>query len=273
LAWSCSFKLGVQAVLEREEIEMDMKPPFFRPVKEYLRESFICNEDGTEVFDDKVTWKYDQDHKISEIYQYDPKTKFSESSCYTYDKDQNLKEVTVTIEDGEQKKHLIYEYKDNNLDQIIEIAGDYKIVTKYDDYGNPSEKQTFTRADLQISATIFINLYDENGRLVEKHTVFPSNESERIDKFQYNEAGRLIEEQKIRRQLVSIVKHSYNGKGDLILSDFNPGESNHETLKKEIVYNENDDIIEIKEYRKGWCYQDHNDEFGLTGIARYSYVR
>jgi YD repeat-containing protein len=252
---------------------MDEKPPFSSPVKEYMMESYICNEDGTEVLDNKATWKYNQDHTISEIYQYDPKTRFSESSRYSYDKDRNLMEVTVNIEDGEQKKHLIYDYKDNFLDRITEIAGDYKIVTRYDDCGNPSEKQTFTRADLQISTTMFVNLYDENGRLVEKHTVFPANESEWIDKFQYNAAGRLIEEQKTRRQLVSTVKHSYNGKGDLILSDFNPGESNHETLKKEIIYNRNDDIIEIKEYRKGWCYQDHNDEFGLTGIARYSYVR
>ena len=120
---------------------------------------------------------------------------------------------------------------------------------------------------------MYVNLYDENGRLVEKHTIFPSGDSDWIDKFQYNDAGLLIEEQKIRRQLVSIVKHSYNDKGDLILSDFNPGEPNHETLKKEIVYNENNDIVEIKEYRKGWCYQDRNDEFGLTGIFRYSYVR
>ena len=49
--------------------------------------------------------------------------------------------------------------------------------------------------------------------------------------------------------------------------------SDHEMLKKEIVYNENDDITEIKEYRKGWCYQDRNDEFALTGIFKYSYVR
>jgi hypothetical protein len=252
---------------------MDMKPPFSIPVKEYSMESYICDDDGTEVLDNKVTWKYNQDRQISEISLYDPKTKFSEFSRYTYDADQNLEEVTVKIEDGEQKKQLLYEYKDDMLDQITEIAGDYKTVTKYDDYSNPSEKQTFTNADLQISTTMFINLYDQNGRMVEKHTIFPSNDVEWIDKFQYDEAGRLIEEQKIRRQLVSIVKHSYNDKGDLILSDFNPGQPNHEMLKREIVYSGNEDIVEIKEYRKGWCYQDHNDEFGLTGIARYTYVR
>jgi hypothetical protein len=252
---------------------MDMKPPFSSPVKEYSMESYIPDEDGKEVLDNKVTWKYNQNYKISEIYQYDPKTKFSELSSYTYDEDQNLKEVTVKIEDGEQKKHLIYEYKDNLLDQIIEIASGLKIVTKYDDCGNPSEKQTFAGEDLPISTTMYVNLYDENGRLIEKHTVFPSRDSDRIDKFQYDDAGMLIEEQNIRHQLVSTLKHSYNDKGDLILSDFNPGESNYETLKKEIVYNENNDIVEIKEYRKGWCYQDRNDEFGLTGIFKYSYIR
>jgi hypothetical protein len=252
---------------------MDLKPPFSSPVKEYSMESYICNEDGKEVLDNKITWKYNHNHKISEIYQYDPKTQFSELSCYAYDQDQNLKAVTVKIEDGEQKKRLIFEYKDNMLDQIVEIAGDYKIVTKCDDYGNPSEKQTFTGADVLISTTMYVNLYDENSRLVEKHTVFPSGDSDWIEKFQYNDAGLLIEEQKIRHQLVSTVKHSYNNKGDLILSDFNPGESNHEMMKKEIVYNENNDIIEIKEYRKGWCYQDRNDEFGLTGIFLYSYIR
>jgi hypothetical protein len=252
---------------------MEMKPPFSSPVKEYSMESYIYDEDGKEVLDNRVTWKYNQNQQISEIDLFDPKTKFSELSCYTYDEDQDLKEVTVKIEDGELKKHLIYEYKDNILDQITEIAGDYKTVTKYDDYGNPSEKQTFTNADLQISTTMFINLYDQKGRMVEKHTIFPSNDVEWVDKYQYNEAGLLIEEQKIRRQFVSTVKHSYNDKGDLILSDFNPGQPNHETLKREFVYGGNRDIVEVKEYRKGWCYQDHNDEFGLTGIARYSYVR
>ena len=252
---------------------MEMKPPFSSPVKEYSLEHYICDEEGNEVLDNKVTWKYNQDHQISEISQYDPQTKFSELSSYAYDENLKLMEVTVKIEDGEQKKRLIYEYKDDILDQITEIAGDYKIITKYDDYGNPSEKQTYTGADLLISTTMFVNLYDENGRLIEKHTVFPSGDSERVDKFQYNEAGQLIEEQNIRRQLVSVVKHSYNDKGDLILSEFNPGESIQETMKNEIIYNEDNDIIEIREYRKGWCYQDRNDEFGLVGTFIYSYIR
>jgi hypothetical protein len=252
---------------------MDMKPPFSSPVKEYEMGSYLIDEDGKEVLDNQITWKYNQDRKISGIYQYDPKTKFSELSSYTYDKDQNLKEIIVTIEDGEQKKHLIYEYQDNVLDRIIEIAGDYQIITKYDDFGNPAEKQTFAVADLLISTTLYVNQYDEKGRLIEKHTLLPSGDADWIDKYQYNDAGCLVEEQKIRHQIVSTVKHTYNNKGDLILSDFNPGESNHEMLKREIVYNENDDITEIKEYRKGWCYQDRNDEFALTGIFKYSYIR
>ncbi len=252
---------------------MEMKPPFASPVKEYSMETYIFDEDGQELFDKKTTWKYNINNKISEIYQYDPKTKFSESSYYTYDEDHNLKEVTVKIETGEQKKYLVYEYKDNLLDQIIEIAGDYKFITKYDDFGNPYEKNTYSGADLLISTTMYVNQYDEKGRLVEKHTLFPSGDSRWIDKYQYNEAGLLVEEQKIRHQLVSIVKHVYNDKGHLILSDYNPGESNHETIKKDILYNRNNDIMEIREYRRGWCYRDRNEEFALTGIFVYSYVR
>jgi hypothetical protein len=252
---------------------MDMKPPFSSPVKEYSQESYVFDEDNKQVLDNKVVWKYNDDHKISEIYQSDPKTKFSELSRYIYDQEQRLKEITVTIEDGEQKKHLFYEYKDDILDQIIETAGDYKIVTRYDDFGNPTEKQTYTGADLLISTTMYVNQYDDKGRLVEKNTIFPSGDSERIDKYRYDAAGLLIEEQNIRHQLVSTVKHSYNDKGDLVLSDFNPGESNNETLKREIVYSKDNNINVIKEYRKGWCYQDRNEEFGLTGVTFYSYVR
>lgn len=252
---------------------MDMKPPFSSPVKEYSQESYVFDEEGKQVLDNKVVWKYNDNHKIAEICQSDPKTKFLELSRYIYDKDQLLKEITVTIEDGEQKKHLLYEYTENVLDQIIETAGDYKIVTRYDDFGNPTEKQTFTGAGLQISTTMYVNQYDEKGRLVEKHTIFPSGDSDWIDKFKYNEAGLLIEEQNIRHQLVSTIKHTYNDKGDLILSDFNPGESNNETLKREIVYTKDKDISVIKEYRKGWCYQDRNNEFGLTGVTIFSHVR
>jgi hypothetical protein len=252
---------------------MDLKPPFASPVKEYSMESYIYDENGQEVFDSKVTWKYNQDHQISEIYQYDPKTRFSEVSSYTYDNDKYLKEISVRIETGEEKKHLFYEYKDNVLEQIIEVAGDYKIITKYDDYGDPTEKHTLSRDDLLISTTLYVNQYDENGRLVERHTLFPSGDADRIDKYRYNQAGRLIEEQKIKHQLVSTVKYAYNEKGDLVLSDYNPGEPNHETTKKEILYNGNNDIVEIKEYRRGWCYQDRNVEFALTGIFVYSYVR
>jgi hypothetical protein len=251
---------------------MNVKSPFSSPVKEYSLESYILDEEGKEVLDKKESWKYNSNGQISEINQYDPATKFSESSSYTYDKEQRLKEVIIKIEDGEVKKHLIYQYKDNALEQTIEAAGDYKIVTKFDDQGSPSEKQIFVGANTLISTTMYVSLYDDNGRLVETHTIYPSGDSE-INKFQYNDAGWLVGEQKTRNKLVSTVKHSYNDRGDLILSDFNSGEPNHEMIKKDIAYNQNGDVSEIKEYRKGWCYQDHNDEYGLTGIFKYSYVR
>jgi hypothetical protein len=260
-------------IIDVEETKMDIIPPFSSTVKEYTLENYVYDDDGKAVLDNKFTWKYNLNHQISEVIQYDSNNELSEISHYTYDDGQKLKEVEVKVAEGEQKKVLLYDYKDNVLEQITELAGDYKTVTKYDDYGSPSEKLTFTRADLLIATTVFINLYDQNGRLVEKHTIFPSNDSECIDKFQYDEAGRLIEEQKTRSQFVSIARHTYNDKGDLILSEFNPGQPNYETIKREFLYSLNNDILEVKEYRKGWCYQDRNDEFGLTGIARYSYIR
>jgi hypothetical protein len=252
---------------------MDMKPPFSSPVKEYSEEYYIFDEDGKQVLDKKTTWKYNGNNQISEIHQINSDKEYSEMSYYTYDDDQNLKQVIIKVAEGEQKKALIYEYQDNLLDQIREIAGDYKSVTKYDDFGNPSEKRSYTRDDVLISTTMYVNLYENNGKLAEKHTLFPSGDHDWIDKFQYNDAGLLIEEQKIRNQLVSVIKHSYNEKGDLILSDFNPGQPNHELLKREISYGLNNDILEVKEYRKGWCYQDRNDEFGLTAVIKYTYFR
>jgi hypothetical protein len=252
---------------------MDTKTPFSSPVKEYSVESYICDESGKPLLDSSTTWKYNRNHQISEIDQQSPNKELSEMSYYTYDNDGYLKEIVTKVAEGEQKRLLIYEYKDNQLDQVIEISGDYKTVTRYDDHGNPSEKLTYTQGDLLISTTLFVNLYDQEGRLVEKHSILPSGDEDWINNFQYNEAGQLVEEQKTRNQFVTTSKHSYNEKGDLVLSEFNPGEFNHETLKREIVYDRNNDIMEIKEYRKGWCYQDHNEEFGLTGITRYSYVR
>ena len=255
---------------------MDTKPPFSSPVKEYTQEVYLCDEDGNQVLDSRFVWKYNEHHNVSEVAQYNSNNELWEVTSYTYNDDQTLKEVTVKVAggdfEGELKRALFYEYKDGALDQITEIGGDYKIVTKYDDCGNPTEKHNFSGEDLVISTTMYVNIYDQ-GRLVEKHTVFPSGGPNWVDKFKYNDDGLLIEEQNDRSKLVSIVKHSYNEKGDLILSDFNPGEPNYETLKREIFYNENGDIKVIKEYRKGWCYQDRNDEFGLTGVAMYFYVR
>jgi hypothetical protein len=43
-------------------------------------------------------------------------------------------------------------------------------------------------------------------------------------------------------------------------------------FEKDVTYDENGDIVEVKEYRKGWCYQS-TDTFELTGINQFSYVR
>jgi hypothetical protein len=252
---------------------MDAKLPFSGTVKEYSLKSYLFDENGKEILDYKYTWKYNSDHKISEIFHYDSNNELSNISYYTYDDDQNLLGVVVETVEGNRKQNLIYEYKDNKLSQLTDNSMDFQIITKFDDRGNPLEKQNLADQDSMFSTTKYINLYDQNGRLVEKHTVFPSGDSNWVEKYEYNNEGLLIREERNKHKAVSVIKYSYNDRGDLILSEYDPGESNSETLKKDIVYNENNDIVEIKEYRKGWCYQNFNEEFGLTGVSRYSYVR
>jgi hypothetical protein len=252
---------------------MGIKPPFSGAVKEYSVESYGCSENGDLLFDGKCTWKYNGDHQISEVRQYDAGNELLSVSSYTYDNDHNLREIITKTADGTTQQTLVHEYKNNKLVRITDNAADYQIVTVYDDYGNPIEKQNIGEDGSPFSVTRYINLYDQSNRLTEKHTVFPSLAADWIDKYMYNEKGLLIEEQRTKHRLTSITRHSYNDRGDLILSDFNPDESNNETLKKDIVYNENNDIVEVREYRKGWCYQDRNGEFSFIGIARYSYTR
>jgi YD repeat-containing protein len=252
---------------------MVTKPPFSSPVKEYQMESYIIDENNQEALDSRVIWRYNEHNKVSEAWNYNSNNELSEISYYTYDEDQNLREIRVEAADGGEKQRFVYEYKNNKLSQITEITPEFKIVTKYDDYGNSLEKQTFGGEEAPFSTTKYINLYDNDGRLIEKHTVFPEGTPDKVYKYKYDSQGLLIEEQQIRNQITSIVKNGYNDKGDLIWSEYNPGEINSESLKKDITYNENNDIVEIKEYRKGWCYQDRNDEFGLTCIIRYSYTR
>jgi hypothetical protein len=59
----------------------------------------------------------------------------------------------------------------------------------------------------------------------------------------------LTEESRLKNQITTISKYTYNDKGDLVLNEFNPDQSNSETIKNEIMYDEKGDIIEIKEYR------------------------
>jgi YD repeat-containing protein len=252
---------------------MDIRPPFAGTVREYTLESYVCDENGQEVFESKATWKYNDDNMLSEVLQYDADDNLISTSTYTYNDNQQLLEVRVKKAEGDIQQILAYEYKDNRLDQITDTASDYRIVTKFDEFGNPIEKQNLLEDGSPFSSTRYVNAYDNNNRLVEKHTIFPSGDSGWVDKYEYNADGLLVGEQLKKHQITSFIKHSYNAKGDLILSEYNPGESNNETLKRDIVYNANNDIVEIKEYRKGWCYQDRGDKFGLTVIVRYSYVR
>jgi YD repeat-containing protein len=252
---------------------MNVKPPFTGAVKAYTMERFIINEKGREALDYKYIWKYNEYRQLFEVEHYSAKNKLSDISRYTYDDQQNLVEIVVKTVKGSVKQHLFYEYKDGKLSQIIDEARFFKIVTKYDDHGNPLEEQNFRDADAPPSVTRYINAYDKNNMLVEKHTIFPLSDSDWVDQYKYDSDGRLIEENRSRNKAVSIVKHSYNDEGDLIRSDYFLDEVNNETIIKNIVYDTDGNILEIKEYRDGWFNQDDNNEPGLISISRYSYVR
>jgi len=99
---------------------MEMKHPFARPVKRVFCGNYVF-EDGKQVLDNKFTWKYNQNHQIFEIYQYDSKIELYEASYYNYNDDQQLKDVTVKVADGEQKKQLLYEYADDKLTQFQKL--------------------------------------------------------------------------------------------------------------------------------------------------------
>ena len=146
---------------------MEMKTPFASPVKAYSIEYHVIGEDGQLVLDNRTTWKYNADHQIVEIDQQNSNKYYSEKTIYSYDENLKLQEMVVKVAEGEVKRRLVYEYEDDLLTQVTEVAGDYKIVTKYDDQGNPAEKSTYTRSDYLVSNTVFVNLYDQNGRLVE----------------------------------------------------------------------------------------------------------
>jgi len=187
---------------------MDAKPPFSRPVKEYFIENYICDENGNEIMDYKANYKYDRDNKLSEVYNYNSKNELLDMCIYTYDNNQNLTEVTVYTADKVQKQSLVYEYENNKLSQVTDTSIDLKTVTKFDDYGSPLEKQNIGENGEPSSATKYINLYDQNNRLIEKHTLFPSESPDRIDKYRYSEEGLLIEEQRIRNKIISTIKNT-----------------------------------------------------------------
>ena len=133
--------------------------------------------------------------------------------------------------------------------------------------------------------TKYKNIYDKNKIVVEKHTILLSGELESIEKYKYNNEGLLIEKNKIniktswfgkgqelRTSKNSVSKHTYNNKGDLILSEFYSDMFGNETHKKEITYDKYNDIAQIKDYRKGYAYI-YKDNFGLISVTKYSYIR
>ncbi len=252
---------------------MDAKLPFSGTVKEYTLESFTIDDNQKEIPDYKYVWKYNSHNNLSEVSHYDSNNQLVEVSRYTYDDHQNLLEITVNDAEGEEKQSIVYLYKEGKLDQVVNTANNSRKITNYDDFGNPVEEQNYQSPDSPPSITNYINQYDQGNRLVEKRAILPLANSDWISTYKYNSRGLLIEETRTRNKAVSIVLHTYNDKGDLILSEHNPGEFHSETVKKEIIYDNHNDIVEIKDYRKGWCYNNLDDRFVLTAVSRYSYIR
>ena len=121
--------------------------------------------------------------------------------------------------------------------------------------------------------------------MIEKQTIIPSGELDSTTRYKYDSNGLLNEEDKINnktswfangRELKlskhSVSKHTYNNRGDLVLSEFHSDGFGDESHKKEITYNEFNDITQIKDYRKGYAYI-WKDDFGLLSITKYYYVR
>jgi len=252
---------------------MDQKPPFSGKVKEYTLQRYNFDDNSREVLESKYTWKYDRNNILCELQHYNDKNEIVDISSYEYDGSGKLVEIIVKAADGSEKQTITYEYEDGRLSRVTDTTSEFKIVTGYDDYGSPLEKHNFQDNETTPMITKYINLYDQDNRLVEKRTIFPSGGAEWIDMYTYSDEGQLIEEIRTRNGVNSITRYSYNEKGDRVLSEYDPGQENSETVKNEIVYNKEGDIFETREYRKGWCYQNYNDEFGLVGVSRYTYVR
>ena len=263
---------------------MTRTKPFSGIVKEYTEERFIGYIAGKVTMDYKIVHKYDGS-KLTEIHTYSSKNKLTNISYYNYDHLQNITEILIKTAKGTIKQRIIYEYINNRLSHVTNISKIFKIVTKYDESGNPLQNDYDKSKDDLPCSTKFNNKYDVNQRLKEKQIMLPNDELDSIIQYKYNNEGLLLEENitncktsflsgarenKISKNLTS--KHSYNDHCDLILSKFFADGQNNETHKKEISYDGTNSICEIKDFRKGRAFLN-KDTFALISVTKFSYVR
>jgi hypothetical protein len=207
---------------------MTRAKPFSGIVKEYTEERFIGYVAGKVTMDYKIVHKYDGS-KLTEIHTYSSKNKLTNISYYNYDHLQNITEILIKTTKGTIKQRIIYEYINNRLSQVTNTSKIFKIVTKYDESGNPLQNDYYKSKDDLPYSTKFNNKYDVNHRLIEKQIMLPKDELDSIIRYKYNNEGLLLEENimncktsfspgalenKISQNLT--LKHSYNDQGELI---------------------------------------------------------
>lgn len=264
---------------------MREKPPFSGTVKEYTRERYIGYVQGNISLDYKIIFKFDENNKLNEIHSYNAKNKLTDISYYLYDNFKNLAEVIIKTAKGNKKQQIIYEYSDNKSYQVTNILKGQRIITKYDEFGNPIEEIFDVDSSKPPNIMKFINKYDDKQQLIEKQTLLPSGEIDSTVKYKYNTRGLLIEECQTNEKTSWIVngrefrlwkshisQFFYNNNKDVILTEFYTDGNNDETHKKEITYDEFNSITEIKDFRKGYAFKN-KDTFGLVSVTKYSYVR
>ena len=260
---------------------MDDKCPFSGTVKEYSEERYVFDKQKNENLDYKYVYKYNENHELSEVHGYNSKNKLTDISQYVYDDSRKLAEIIVKSARGNKKQRIIYEYTDNKLTQVTNIARSFKTIEKFDDYKNVTEEMFYGDESAPPYITRYKNIYDKDKRLKEKWTILPSNEIDHTESYLYDSKGLLVQETRINKASVrndgkelprsweSISKYTYDDKDNLVLSEFYSGGSASETHKKEINYDEYGDIAQIKDYR-AFIWEDN---FRLVSVTRYSYVR
>jgi hypothetical protein len=212
---------------------MPEKSPFSGAVKEYTEERYILDKKEKEILDYKYIWKYGENNKLSEVNRYNSKNKLADASYFQYDNFGNVIEMTVKTAKGSKKQTIKYEYIDNKLFQIANMARSFKTISKFDDSGNLIEELFFRDASTPPYITRYTNIYDINKRLIEKQTILPSGELDSTIRYKFNSKGLIIEENKINNKTSwfangrefklsknSVSRHTYNDSGDLVLSEF-----------------------------------------------------